>query len=123
MKLILILMFFLSFPFFKKGYAQPLGCLRTSTSTVYRDNLLGLWGGRTLSTLCAPGAVPSTKYANIVVLSTTPCNIELLGSGVLVRYNELNCNLDLYNFLLVIPMTLFGYWRIRMGSYINTDIN
>jgi len=116
-KLFFILMFFLSSFFVKKSYTQTIGCFQQSTSTVFRDEgLLGIWGGRTLSTLCAPGAGPSTKYASIVVNSTTYCNIGILGSGVLVRYNELNCNLDLYIILLIIPITLFGYWRIKIRS-------
>jgi hypothetical protein len=99
------------------GYGQTTGCLRGTT--VYTQQLAGIWGGRTLSTVCGPGSTAATRYASNVSLLPAPnfCNIDIFGSGTLVRYNEINCPLDSYVILFILPVAAIAIWKIK-SAYI-----
>lgn len=98
----------------KAGFSQSLGCQR-GTAVYHQQGALGIWYGTPYSTSCGPGSTISTLYAGNVTPLPGPqgCNINLLGGGILVNYNLLNCTLDKYILMLLIPCSLLGISRLR----------
>lgn len=81
----------------KPTYAQLIGCQAPNSTVIYTENLLGLWGGTPLNTICSRGSTRTTPYAaNVRVRANRPCNINLLGAGNEVYYNIAYCPLDDY---------------------------
>jgi len=98
----------------KESFSQSVGCQR-GTSVYHQQGLLGVWGGTPYSTSCAPGSTTATLYAGNVTPLPGPqgCNINVLGGGILVNYNLLNCSLDKYILLLLIPCSLLSISILR----------
>ena len=95
-------------------YSQNLGCQRGNT--VYtQQGLLGVWGGSALSTLCPPNAILTMTHAGNIVPLPGPqtCNINVLSAGILVHFDIVNCSLDKYVFLLILPIALVAASMIR----------
>lgn len=97
----------------KFSFSQSLGCLR-GTSVYHQQNFLGVWYGTPYSNFCGTGSTTATIYASNVKPLAGPqyCNIDLLGSGVLVNYSPINCSLDKYVIMLLLPNVLLGISRL-----------
>ncbi len=115
MKLILTTLLFIFVMIMgKESYSQSLGCQR-GTVVYHQEGALGVWYGTPYSTSCGPGSTTTTRYAGNVTPLPGPqgCNINLLGAGILVNYNLLNCSLDKFILLLLIPCCFIGISKLR----------